>query len=71
MWEPRLLATLGASTACNRDLYLYIETAARELLKHESEFLGVHEFGWDKYGTEPSDDSMFFYGNCNENYEVW
>jgi hypothetical protein len=33
MWEPRLLATLGASTVCNRDIfifYLYLNYAPNQ-----------------------------------------
>jgi hypothetical protein len=28
MWEPRPLATLGASTACNRDIFTFILTSS-------------------------------------------
>jgi exonuclease III len=55
-WNVRSLCSAGS-----------LETAARELEKRKLYLVGVQEVRWDKVGTEPADDYIFFYGNENAN----
>jgi hypothetical protein len=45
-------------------------TFAREITKYRLVLLGL-QVRWNRGGNEPVDDYTFFYGNGNENHELW
>jgi hypothetical protein len=44
-------------------------TVAKEILKYKLDLVGVQGVIWDRSGTEPADEYIFFYGKGKENHE--
>jgi hypothetical protein len=42
----------------------------KEISKYKSDLTGVQEVRWDRGGTEPVGEYIFFYGMGNENHEL-
>jgi hypothetical protein len=45
-------------------------TVAKEISEYKLDLVGVQEVKWDKGGTEPAGEHIFFYGKWNENHEL-
>jgi hypothetical protein len=45
-----------------------LRIAAKEMLKYKLDLVGVQKVRWDRGGTEPADEYIFFYGKGNENH---
>jgi hypothetical protein len=43
---------------------------AEEISIYKLDLMRVQEVRWDKGGTEPADEYIFFYGKWNENHEL-
>jgi hypothetical protein len=43
---------------------------AKEITKHKLNLVGVQEVRWDRRGTEPARECIFFYGKVNDNHEL-
>jgi exonuclease III len=59
-WNVRSLYTAGS-----------LKTVAREFGKYKLDLVGVQEVRWDKGGTERAEDYTFFYGEGNEDHQLW
>jgi hypothetical protein len=42
----------------------------RNIKIHKLDLVGVQEVTWDRGGTEPAGEYIFFYGEGNENHEL-
>jgi hypothetical protein len=47
-----------------------LRTVAEDISKYKLDLVGVQEVRWNRDGTEPAGEYMFFYGKGNENYEL-
>jgi hypothetical protein len=45
-------------------------TDAKEISKYKLDLVGVQKVRWDRGGTEPGGEYIFFYGKGNENYHL-
>jgi exonuclease III len=45
-------------------------TVASEISKYKLDLVGVQEVRWDRGGTEPAGEYIFFYGKGHENHEL-
>jgi hypothetical protein len=45
-------------------------TVAKEITKYKLDLVGVQEIRWDRGGTEPAGEYMFFNGKGNKNHEL-
>jgi exonuclease III len=45
-------------------------TVAEEVSKYKLDLVGVQEVRWDRGGTEPAGQYIFFYGRGNQNHEL-
>jgi hypothetical protein len=43
-----------------------LRTVAEEISKYKLDLVGVHEVRWDRDGTEPAGEYIFFYGKGKE-----
>jgi hypothetical protein len=43
----------------------------RELGKYKLDLVGIQEVGWEKGGTEQSEDFTFFYEEGNEDHQAF
>jgi hypothetical protein len=43
-------------------------TVAKDISKYKFDLVGVQEVRWDRGGTEPAGEYIFFYGKGNENH---
>jgi hypothetical protein len=44
-------------------------TVPKEISKYKLDLVGVQDVRWDRDGTEPVGEYIFFYGKQNENHE--
>jgi exonuclease III len=47
-----------------------LRTGAEEISKYKLDLVGVQKVRWDRGGTEPAGEYIFFYGKGNENHEL-
>jgi hypothetical protein len=47
-----------------------IRTVAKGISKYELGLVGVQEVRWDRGGTEPAGEYIFFYGKGNMNHKL-
>jgi hypothetical protein len=58
-WNVRSLYRAGSLLA-----------VAKEILKYKLDLVGVQDVSWDRSGTEPEGEYIFFYGKGKENHEL-
>jgi hypothetical protein len=58
-WNVRILYRAGS-----------LITAAKEISKYKLHLVGVEEVRWDRGGTEPAGEYIFFYGKGNMNHKI-
>jgi hypothetical protein len=49
---------------------LFARTVVVEISKYNLDSVEVQEVRWDRGGTEPAGECMYFYGKGNENHEL-
>jgi hypothetical protein len=47
-----------------------LRVVGEELSKNKLDLVGVEEVRWDRRGTKPAGQCIFFYGQGNQNHEV-
>jgi hypothetical protein len=57
-----------------RSMYVYragsLRAVMKEISKYKLYLVGVQEVRWDRGGTEPEGEYIFFCGKGNENHEL-
>jgi hypothetical protein len=43
---------------------------AEEVAQYKLDLVGAQEVGWDRSGTEPAGEQIFFYERGNDNHEL-